>query len=149
MFRMMPDPRHLPSSTHAFTFAPRSTILASHNGRPECLKETLSQPPLEPLSYNSHRLSLGLGACPHFRTALDLFPGLPRPLGWRLASPGSACSRRLAHSLRRHAWWIPHDNAKFTFLAFHGNASNIANRTPIYDFLHSTPANVFALEPGL
>jgi len=48
--------------------------------------------------------------------------------------------------VKLHAWWIPHDNAKFTFLAFHGNASNIANRTPIYDFLHSTPANVFALE---
>ena len=39
MFRMMPDPRHLPSSTHAFTFAPRSTILASHNGRPNASKK--------------------------------------------------------------------------------------------------------------
>src|SRR6516164_7726539 len=38
MFRMMPD-RHLPSSTHAFTFAPRSTILASHNGRPNASKK--------------------------------------------------------------------------------------------------------------
>ncbi len=45
-----------------------------------------------------------------------------------------------------HAWWIPHDNAKFTFLAFHGNASNIANRAPTYEFLRSTPANVLALE---
>jgi hypothetical protein len=45
-----------------------------------------------------------------------------------------------------HAWWIPHDQAKFTFLAFHGNASNIANRAPVYEFLHSLPVNVFALE---
>jgi len=45
-----------------------------------------------------------------------------------------------------HAWWIPNDQAKFTFLAFHGNASNIANRAPTYEFLHAIPANVFALE---
>lgn len=45
-----------------------------------------------------------------------------------------------------HAWWIPNNRAKFTFLAFHGNASNIANRAPAYEFLHATPANVFALE---
>jgi uncharacterized protein len=47
---------------------------------------------------------------------------------------------------RLHAWWIPNAGAKFTFLAFHGNASNIANRAPAYEFLHETPANVLALE---
>jgi uncharacterized protein len=45
-----------------------------------------------------------------------------------------------------HAWWIPNEQAKFTFLAFHGNASNIANRIPTYEFLHGIPAGVFALE---
>lgn len=30
--------------------------------------------------------------------------------------------------VKLHAWWIPHHSAKFTFLAFHANASNIANR---------------------
>jgi len=45
-----------------------------------------------------------------------------------------------------HAWWIPKASAKFTFLAFHGNASNIANRAPAYEFLRDTPANVLALE---
>jgi fermentation-respiration switch protein FrsA (DUF1100 family) len=45
-----------------------------------------------------------------------------------------------------HAWWIPNNQAKFTFLAFHGNASNIANRAPTYEFLRSVPANVLALE---
>lgn len=45
-----------------------------------------------------------------------------------------------------HAWWIPNKNPKFTFLAFHGNASNIANRASVYEFLRSTPANILALE---
>ncbi len=45
-----------------------------------------------------------------------------------------------------HSWWIPHDQAKFTFLAFHGNAANITNRAPVYEFLRDTPANVLALE---
>jgi uncharacterized protein len=45
-----------------------------------------------------------------------------------------------------HAWWIPHDQAKVTFLAFHGNAANITNRAPVYEFLRDTPANVLALE---
>jgi fermentation-respiration switch protein FrsA (DUF1100 family) len=49
-------------------------------------------------------------------------------------------------STKLHAWWIPADNAKFTFLAFHGNAANIANRAPAYEFLRDLPANVFALE---
>jgi len=51
-----------------------------------------------------------------------------------------------ADGTKLHAWWIPNANAKFTFLAFHGNASNIANRAPAYGFLRDTPANVLALE---
>jgi uncharacterized protein len=45
-----------------------------------------------------------------------------------------------------HAWWIPNNDARWTFLAFHGNAANIANRVPTYEFLRSLPANIFALE---
>ena len=48
--------------------------------------------------------------------------------------------------VKLHAWWIPDDKARFTFLAFHGNASNIANRAPTYEFLHGIHVNVFALE---
>ena len=55
---------------------------------------------------------------------------------WLTASDGT----------RLHAWWITSANAKFTFLAFHGNASNIGNRVPVYEFLRDTPANVLALE---
>ena len=62
--------------------------------------------------------------------------GLPVEDIWLTASDGT----------KLHAWWIPNPQAKFTFLAFHGNASNIANRAPTYDFLRSTPANVLALE---
>lgn len=55
---------------------------------------------------------------------------------WLTASDGT----------KLHAWWISHPAAKFTFLAFHGNASNIANREATYEFLRDTPANVLALE---
>jgi fermentation-respiration switch protein FrsA (DUF1100 family) len=55
---------------------------------------------------------------------------------WLTASDGT----------KLHAWWIPGDQAKFTFLAFHGNAANIANRAPAYEFLRDLPGNVFALE---
>jgi uncharacterized protein len=64
----------------------------------------------------------------------------PHPLNpedvWITASDGT----------KLHAWWISNPDAKFTFLAFHGNASNIANRAPTYEFLRDTPANVLALE---
>jgi fermentation-respiration switch protein FrsA (DUF1100 family) len=48
--------------------------------------------------------------------------------------------------VKLHAWWIPDERARFTFLSFHGNASNIANRAPTYEFLHGTHVNVLALE---
>jgi len=51
-----------------------------------------------------------------------------------------------ADGIKLHAWWIATPAAKFTFLAFHGNASNITNRRPIYEFLRNAPANVLALE---
>lgn len=84
-----------------------------------------------------------------FESHLIFFPAYPsrlegdwHPHGlavqdvWLTASDGT----------KLHAWWIPNANAHFTFLAFHGNASNIANRAPVYAFLHDLPANVLALE---
>jgi uncharacterized protein len=62
--------------------------------------------------------------------------GLPVEDVWLTSSDGT----------KLHAWWIPNDQATLTFLAFHGNASNIANRAPTYEFLRGTPANVLALE---
>ena len=63
-------------------------------------------------------------------------PGLPVQDVWLSASDGT----------KLHAWWIPGKDAKFTFLAFHGNAANISNRADVYKFLQSTPANVLAVE---
>jgi len=84
-----------------------------------------------------------------FEHRLIFFPHYPSRLGgdwhprglnpedvWLTASDGT----------RLHAWWISAPGAKFTFLAFHGNASNIANRIPTYEFLRDTPANLLALE---
>jgi hypothetical protein len=62
--------------------------------------------------------------------------GLPIQEVWLTSTDGT----------KLHAWWIPSNPAKLTFLAFHGNAGNIADRAPIYEFLKGTPANVFALE---
>jgi uncharacterized protein len=55
---------------------------------------------------------------------------------WLTASDGT----------KLHAWWIPNEKAKFTFLAFHGNAGNITDRTPVYGFLRDAPGNVLAVE---
>jgi len=84
-----------------------------------------------------------------FESRLIFFPNYPgrldgdwHPRGlnvedvWLTASDG----------VKLHAWWIPDNKARFTFLAFHGNASNVANRAPTYEFLHGTHVNVFALE---
>jgi fermentation-respiration switch protein FrsA (DUF1100 family) len=64
----------------------------------------------------------------------------PRGLGvedvWLTSSDGT----------KLHGWWIPSEKAKFTFLAFHGNAGNITDRAPIYGFLRDAPGNVLALE---
>lgn len=62
--------------------------------------------------------------------------GLPVQDAWLNTSDG----------VKLHAWWIPTEGAPYTFLAFHGNASNIANRADVYRFLHETPANVLAVE---
>jgi len=92
---------------------------------------------------------LVLGLIRVFESRLIFFPNYPgrldgdrHPRGlnvedvWLTASDG----------VKLHAWWIPDNKARFTFLAFHGNASNIANHAPTYEFLHGTHVNVFALE---
>ncbi len=51
-----------------------------------------------------------------------------------------------ADGVKLHGWWIPNLSAQFTFLAFHGNAGNIAGRAEVYRFLWQLPANVLAVE---
>ena len=60
------------------------------------------------------------------RLAGDWHPrGLPVEDVWLASSDGT----------KLHAWWIPNEKAQFTFVAFHGNASNVANRASVYEFL--------------
>jgi len=84
-----------------------------------------------------------------FESHFIFYPNYPGRLegDWKPASlPVQDVALLASDGVRLHAWWIPAENAKFTFLAFHGNASNIANRAEIFRFLHQTPANVLALE---
>jgi fermentation-respiration switch protein FrsA (DUF1100 family) len=84
-----------------------------------------------------------------YESRLIFFPDYPgrlegdwHPLGlnvedvWLTTSDG----------VKLHAWWIPDDKTRFTVLAFHGNASNIANRAPTYEFLRESHVNILALE---
>jgi len=84
-----------------------------------------------------------------FESRLIFFPNYPGRLDgdWHPRGPNvEDVWITASDGVKLHAWWIPGDKAKFTFLAFHGNASNIANRAPIYEFLRSAHANVLALE---
>lgn len=86
-----------------------------------------------------------------FEPQLIFFPNYPGRLegDWHPRNlPVEDVWLAAADGTKLHAWWIPSPDkdAKFTFLAFHGNASNIANRAGVYEFLRSTPANVLALE---
>ena len=84
-----------------------------------------------------------------FESHLLFFPDYPGRLegDWHPRTlPVEDVWLKAADGTKLHAWWIPSKDAKFTFLAFHGNASNIANRASVYEFLRDTPANVFALE---
>jgi uncharacterized protein len=84
-----------------------------------------------------------------FEPRLIFFPNYPSRLDGDWHPRGLNMEEvRLTTSdgVRLHAWWVPDDEARFTFLAFHGNASNIANRAPTYEFLHDAHVNVLALE---
>src|SRR5215471_9969446 len=84
-----------------------------------------------------------------FESRFIFFPNYPSRLegDWhpRTLSPEDVWITA-SDGTKLHAWWIFNPEAKFTFLAFHGNASNIANREETYEFLRDTPGNVLALE---
>lgn len=84
-----------------------------------------------------------------FERRMIFFPDYPSRLegDWHPHSLGAEdVWITAADGTKLHAWWIPNANAKFTLLAFHGNAANIANRASVYEFLRDSPANVLALE---
>jgi uncharacterized protein len=87
--------------------------------------------------------------CRVFESRLIFFPNYPNRLGgdWNPRGLGVQDVWLTAEDgTRLHAWWIPNDAAKFTFLAFHGNAGNVADRATVYEFLRDMPANVLAVE---
>jgi len=48
--------------------------------------------------------------------------------------------------VRIYAWWLPRDDARWTFIYFHGNAGNLDSRIMWVRHLASLPANVLALD---
>ena len=84
-----------------------------------------------------------------FEARLIFFPDYPNRMAgdWNPHGlPFQDVWLQTADETKLHAWWIPNDQAKFTFIAFHGNAGNIAGRADVYDFLHRLPVNVLAVE---
>jgi fermentation-respiration switch protein FrsA (DUF1100 family) len=84
-----------------------------------------------------------------FEPRLIFFPNYPDRLAgdWNPRSlPVEDVWLTSSDGTKLHAWWIPNEKAKFTFLAFHGNAGNVADRASVYEFLRETPASIFALE---
>ena len=43
---------------------------------------------------------------------------------------------------RIHGWWIPHENARFTFLFAHGNGGNISHRLESFRIFHDLGLSV-------
>ena len=84
-----------------------------------------------------------------FEPRLIFFPNYPDRLGgdWHPRNLAiEDVSLTASDGTKLRAWWIPSEKAKWTFLAFHGNAGNIADRQNVYEFLRDTPSNVLALE---
>ena len=84
-----------------------------------------------------------------FGNRLIYFPNYPGRMSGDWQPEGLAVQDawlRTADGVKLHSWWIPAEGAQFTFIVFHGNAANIANRTDLYHFLHDLPANILAVE---
>lgn len=84
-----------------------------------------------------------------FESRLIFFPNTPGRLSGDWHPPGLPIEDvwiQTGDGLKLHGWWIPNPQAQVTFLAFHGNAANIANRAEAYRFLWTSPANVLAVE---
>lgn len=84
-----------------------------------------------------------------FESRFIFFPDYPGRLDgdWHPRSlPVEDTWLATSDGVKLHAWWISNPQARFTFIAFHGNASNIANRAPVYELLRDLPANVLSVE---
>ena len=84
-----------------------------------------------------------------FERRLIFFPDYPNRLAGDWQPPNLRTEDvwlEAREAVKLHAWWISARGAEFTFLAFHGNAGNVAARADVYRFLHALPANVLAVE---
>jgi uncharacterized protein len=84
-----------------------------------------------------------------FEARLIYFPDYPNRLAGDWNPHALTVQDVWLHTMdgfKLHAWWLPNKDAKFTFLAFHGNAGNITGRAEAYEFLWRQPANVLAVE---
>ena len=84
-----------------------------------------------------------------FENRLIFFPNYPDRLDGDWQPKGLPIREvwlQTRDGVKLHAWWIASPAAQFTFLAFHGNAGNMADRADVYRFLWQLPANVLALE---
>jgi len=84
-----------------------------------------------------------------FEHRLIFFPDYPNRLGgdWQPKGlPVEEVWLRATDGIKLHCWWIAGEGAEFTFVAFHGNASNMAARADVFRFLRALPANVLAVE---
>src|SRR3989449_10254245 len=84
-----------------------------------------------------------------FEHRLIFFPDYPNRLGDDGQPKGLPVEEvwlRATDGIKLHCWWIASEGAEFTFVAFHGNASNMAARADVYRFLRALPANVLAVE---
>jgi len=48
--------------------------------------------------------------------------------------------------VRLHGWFVPHPDAGYTLLLFHGNAGNISHRLPWIELLHPLAVNIFLVD---
>lgn len=53
---------------------------------------------------------------------------------------------RTADDVKLHGWYIPHPDAKWTLLFFHGNAGNISHREDSVKIFHRLGVNVFIID---
>lgn len=84
-----------------------------------------------------------------FEKSMVFFPNIPGRLSGDWNPPGLAKEDvwlTTSDGVRLHAWWVPAPGAEFTFIAFHGNAANIAKRADVYAFFRSVPVNFLAVE---
>ncbi len=84
-----------------------------------------------------------------FEQRLIFFPEYPGRLSGNWQPAGLSVEDvwlQTSDGVKLHAWWIPSNSAEFAFVAFHGNAANIAARAEVYRFLHALPVHVLAVE---